>query len=71
MREEEEGKGTAVKEEAKKEQVKPLPKNKRIQNFSKKQISFLRKWFFKHIEHPYLKDEDKTVLSSNSGLTKV
>ena len=37
---------------------------------SKQQTAILKKWLKEHLENPYLKPEDKTVLSQKSGLSK-
>lgn len=45
-------------------------KQGRKQNFSKESTSIMKKWLIDHVEHPYLKANDKNALSRESGLNK-
>ena len=52
------------------EETKEVVRAGKKQNFSKEATSVLKKWLISHVEHPYLKNNDKLKLSKESGLTK-
>jgi hypothetical protein len=39
-------------------------------NFPKEATAVLKKWLIEHVEHPYLKNNDKNQLSKDTGLTR-
>ena len=52
------------------EESKLSVKHGKKYNFPKEATGVLKKWLIEHVEHPYLKNNDKNQLSKDTGLTR-